>query len=112
MTRVNVQRWQEHVAAQAASDLTVAQYAQKHGLSKYTLYAARRQSAALKAKKDSGRVIAAQAKRSPFIAIRVAANLVALRACLPNGVTLEFGQVEASASTQLIGILAALPCSS
>ena len=56
-------------------------------------------------------VPAALSKRSPFIAVRVAANPVALRACLPNGVTLEFAQVDTDASAQLIGILAALPCS-
>ena len=65
----------------------------------------------MKAAKGSRAVVTA-AKRSPFIAIRVASNPVALRACLPNGVTLEFAQIDADASAHLIGILAALPCSS
>jgi transposase-like protein len=113
MTRVNVERWRKHVTAQHASGMTVAQYAQEHGLSRHTLYVARRQVAAARKMPTKGSVSAtsAAAKAAPFVAVRVTSSPVTLRASLPNGVALEFAQMEADTCAQLIGMLAALSCS-
>jgi len=111
MTRVNVDRWREHVQALHESGLTVAQYAQKHGLSRHTLYVARRQVEAEAKAASKGDRKAAVAKQTPFVAVRVAPGPVALRASLPNGVALEFAQMGPDTCAQLIGMLAALPCS-
>ena len=110
MTRVNVDRWREHVQALRESGLTVAQYAQKHGLSRHTLYVARRQvEAAAKTATKGSRTAAA--RPAPFVAIRATPSPIGLRASLPNGVALEFAQMEPDTCARLIGMLAALPCS-
>lgn len=113
MAKVNVDRWREHVVAQRRSGMTVVQYAQEHGLSRYTLYAARQQiAAAEKARtRRSPSTLAAVTKPAPFVAVRVTPSPIALRASLPNGVALEFAQMEPDTCAKLIGMLAALPCS-
>ena len=113
MTRVNAERWRAHVKALSESGLTVAQYAEKHGLSRHTLYAARRQIAAEAAKRmaQSKRMSSAASAAAAFVAVRVLSTPLTLRAELRNGVRLEFAQLESDACAKLIAMLAGLPCS-
>ena len=94
MTRVNVDRWRAHVMALRESGLTVAQYAEQHGVSRHTLYAARRQMAAETAKRAPAakRMSAPRASSAAFVAVRVLGTPLSLRAQLRNGVTLEFSK--------------------
>jgi transposase-like protein len=109
-----VDRWREHLAAQGKSGQNVAQYAREHGLSRHTLYVARRlmAEAAKATPKRSRGAARTTPKTGAFATVRVVSSPVALRATLPNGVTLEFAPVEAEAYATLVGLLAALPCSS
>ena len=112
MTKVNVDRWRAHVTALRESGLSVTQYAAKHGLSRQTLYAARRQvAAATKALPQRQRSSGQVNQAAPFVAVRVVSSPVALRAGLPNGVTVEFAQLEPESCARLIALLASLPCS-
>ena len=112
MTRVNVERWRAHVKALSESGLNVAQYAEKHGLSRHTMYAARRQIAEVaKRMPQSKRTTIARAAQGAFVAVRVLSTPLALRAELGNGVRLEFAQLETDACAKVITMLAGLPCS-
>ena len=114
MTRVNVERWRGHVDAVSESGLNVAQYAEKHGLSRHTLYAARRQVAAEAAKKTppSKRMSTPPTASTAFVAVRVVSTPLTLRAELRNGVRLEFAPLEPDACAKVMAMLAGLPCSS
>ena len=76
MTRVNVERWRGHVTALRKSSMSVAQYAAKHGLSRHTLYAARRQvaAAATPKPKPAKHCRNVAVKAAPFVAVRVASS--------------------------------------
>ena len=112
MTRVNVERWRGHVDAVSESGLNVAQYAERHGLSRHTLYAARRQVAAEAAKKTPpSKRTAASAPATAFVAVRVVSTPLTVRAELRNGVRLEFAPLEPDACAKVMAMLAGLPCS-
>lgn len=112
MTRVNLERWRGHVTAARKEGLPLAHYADKHGISRHTLYAAHQQlrrEGKLTAKRSAP---VAEANAAPFVAVQVAASaMAAVRARLPNGVELEFGHLDPSACATLVGILAGLRCS-
>lgn len=114
MTKAKVERWRTHVVAAREQGISLARYAREHGLSRFTLYAAQRQwrSEALAAGKRSRRHGSSLvASVSPFVRVEMARPAGLLRARLPNGVEVEFGNVESSACSALLGMLAALPCS-
>ncbi|MGH9575812.1 MAG: IS66 family insertion sequence element accessory protein TnpA [Terriglobales bacterium] len=114
MTKVNVERWRGHLVAAQKRGVSLAQYARENGLSRHTLYAARQrlQREAAAAIKRGGRGVGRARGASPFVAVRVAPSVAVVRARLPNGVALEFGALAASEYVGLLGMLAALPCSS
>lgn len=113
MTRVNVERWRGHVDAVSASGLNVTQYAEKHGLSRHTLYAARRQVAEEATKNTLPKKrTTAPTPSTAFVAVRVVSTPLTLRAELRNGVRLEFAPLEPDACARVMAILAELPCSS
>ena len=111
MTTVKLERWRGHLTAARKQGLSLARYAREHGISRYTLYAAQRQLRGAGEAKPVPRA-ARVSRRSPFVAVEVApAPTAPLRARLPNGVELVLGELDAAACAQLIGVLAALPCS-
>ena len=94
--------------------MTLAGYAREHGLSRHTLYVARKrlqvEEGATAKRQGNGRGKAAQNLR--FVPVQLAATSAPLlRVRLPNGVTMEFGPIEASAYAGLLSALVALPCS-
>jgi len=114
MTKVKLERWRAHLAAAREQGISIAHYAREHGLSRFTLYAAQRQARIEQlaaAKRSRRRDTSVVASASPFVRVEVARPAALLRARLPNGVELEFGHLEASACSALLGMLAALPCS-
>jgi len=113
-TLVNLERWRAHLTAARERGVSLARYAREHGLSRHTLYVARRQlqREAGGATKRQGRGRRKVVPTSPFVAVQLAAGTAPwLRVHLPNGVALEFGTLEASANAALLGLLVALPCS-
>jgi transposase-like protein len=110
MTRVKLDHWREHLAAALKEKKSLSDYAREHGLSRYTLYAARRQL------KDEAPALAKRARvrrtltASAFVAVQVEASAVGLRIRLPNKVEVDFVQLEPSAWAALMKVLAALPC--
>src|SRR6266542_3574741 len=114
MTKVKLERWRAHLAAARDRGISIARYAREHGLSRFTLYAAQRQwrsedLAVTKRSRRRGSSVVANA--SPFVRVEVAPPAALLRVRLCNGVELEFGNVDSTAYSTLIGVLAALPCS-
>ena len=112
MTTVKLERWRAHVTAAHRQGMALAHYAEKHGISRYTLYAAQRQL------RREGKVTAKRSARStgpsptPLVPVQVAGSVtVAMRARLPNGVEVEFEHLDRAGCTTLVGMLAALPCS-
>ena len=116
-SKINIARWQPHLAAAERGGQTVAAYAAEHGLSRHTLYAA---SKALREGGHRGDGKARRRKKAApaFAAVRMAATqspqaeVSRLRAQLPNGVVLHFEG--AGSPTQLatwLTALGALPCS-
>ena len=113
MTRVKLERWRAHLEAAREQGVSLARYAGEHGLSRHTLYAAQRQARSEQRQptRRSRRASALVPSASPFVRVELASAAALLRARLPNGVELEFGKLEPSACSTLIGMLAALPCS-
>ena len=113
MAGMNLNRWREHLAAVQREGKSISQYAREHGLSRYTLYAARQQL------KDEGCAlakggqpgVAGAVSTSPFVAVEVEARIGRLRIRLPNAVEVELIELEPSAYASLMKVLAALPCS-
>jgi transposase-like protein len=112
-TRVNLDRWRTHVTAAQEQGVTLARYAREHGLSRHTLYVARKQL-----QSEGGGVAKRQRRRrrkaarsSAFVAVQLAAAAPLLRVRLPNGVALELSALDTSACAALLGLLVALPCS-
>lgn len=112
MTTVRLERWRGHVIAARKQGMPLAHYADQHGISRYTLYAAQqrlRREGKVTAKRSAP---GARPGAAAFVAVQVAASAATLmRARLPNGVELEFGHLDAAACATLLGMLAALPCS-
>jgi transposase-like protein len=114
MTKVKLERWRAHLQAARDRGGSLARYAREHGLSRHTLYAAQRQwrgEQLAAGKRSSRRASPSVSKASPFVRVELARPAALLRARLPNGVELEFGNVEPSGCPALIEMLAALPCS-
>jgi hypothetical protein len=114
MTKVKLERWLAHLEAARERGVSLARYADDHGLSRHTLYAAQRQwrsEQRVAAKRSSRCASSIVSKASPFVRVELARPAALLRARLSNGVELEFGNVEPSACSALLGMLAALPCS-
>jgi hypothetical protein len=111
MSTVKLERWRGHVIAAGKQGMPLSDYAREHGISRYTLYAAQRQlrnEGQLPAKRPVRRALARRSA-GPFVAVQVAgAAPAAMRARLPNGVELEFGQLEPRGWATLVGVLAAL----
>ena len=112
MTKVNLDRWREHLIAASKQRKSLSDYAHEHGLSRYSLYAARRQ---LKAEARTPRrepvAMPNVSSESPFVAVRVQSNSARLRVRLPNTVEVEFMQLDSATYLSLLQVLAALPCS-
>lgn len=110
MTRVNLERWRQHLEAARIQGIPLAHYAKANGLSRYALYAA---SKAIRKAEQMRTKADAQIKESasPFVTVQVAAPLSALRAELPNGVILQCSPANTTDVMNLIQVLAALPCS-
>lgn len=127
--KVNLDRWMPHLVAAKREGRSLAAYARKHGLSQYTLYAARetlrRAKVEPKERQRSGAV-----RRRPhglvpaFAAVEVAAPPMPLagalarpvsRLCaqLPNGIAvqLQCAATDAALVATALETLAALPCS-
>lgn len=114
--KVNLDRWGPHLRAAKRQGKSVKQYAAEHGLSPYTLYAAREM---VKAKaRVKGSEVRAGSGLSAFAAVKLPlAHEVAdlpiaprgpkLRARLPNGVALELccEGAELSVIGTVIGVL-------
>ncbi|MBC8120192.1 MAG: hypothetical protein H7X75_11520 [Burkholderiaceae bacterium] len=113
MTRVKLERWLGHLSAARERGVSLAHYAREHRVSRHTLYAAQRQwqSEQAATAKRGRRAAPGGARVSSFVAVQVMPAASAVRARLPNGVQLEFGDLEASACSAVVGMLAALPCS-
>jgi hypothetical protein len=114
MTRVKLERWHSHLTAAREQRISLARYAREHGLSRFTLYAAQRQwrsEQLAAAKRASRRASSMVSSASPFVRVELARPAGWLRARLPNGVELEFGNVDSTACSTVLGMLAALPCS-
>lgn len=112
MTEVTLNRLREHLAAAAERGGPLAHYAREHGVSKYMLYEARRQLR--KQLVGGGKADQAPApggkRSSAFVAVRVAPSAARCKARLPNGIELEFGELDAADYSVLLGLLAKLPC--
>ena len=106
--RKTLAEWGEHLEAAARAGVPLAHYAQTQGLKLQRLYAARH---ALKrgvaaGSRSKGRVI-----RPSFIPVRVSSSSVAqVTARLPNGVAVEFVEVDAAMLSGVLSSLARLPC--
>ena len=101
--KVNLDRWIPHLNAAKREGISLAQYAKTHGLSRYTLYAAREWIRKANGKPLPGRQInAPQASGklvpggSSFAAVKLVTleappgtAVAQLRARLPNGVRVE-----------------------
>ena len=101
--KVNLDRWRPHLAAAEREGVSLAQYARVHGLSRYTLYAAREWI-----RKTDGKPLPARQSGAPRVSEKLVPNKSAfapvklvgleaprssavaqLRARLPNGVRVE-----------------------
>jgi transposase-like protein len=113
MTKVKLDRWRAHLAAAHDQGGSLARYAREHGVSAHTRYAAQRQwrDEQRAARRRTPRASLPVPSGSPFVRVEVASLAAPLRARLPNGVELEFGNLEPRACSALIGILATLRCS-
>jgi len=100
--KVNLDRWEPHLAAAKREGITLAQYARSHGLSQYTLYAAQEMlrrgagKAAAPRRQRTTRLANRLVVRPAFAAVKVltpsqplSEAAPRLRAQLPNGVKLE-----------------------
>jgi transposase-like protein len=115
--KVNLDRWGPHVRAAKRQGKSVKQYAAEHGLSPYTLYAAREMlKAGARAERSEARAgsgLSAFAEVKLPVAQEVTARLPiasmvpTLRARLPNGVALELccEGTDASVVRTVIGAL-------
>lgn len=114
MSTVKLERWRGHVMAAREQGKSLSHYAREHGISRYTLYAAQQQlrsEGKLPVKRPTRRALALSRSAEPFVAVRVAGAATAtMRARLPNGVELEFGDLDPAGWARLVGLLAALPC--
>ena len=120
--QVKLSRWKPHLQAAARQGKTLAQYAREHGLSRYTLYAARQM---LHASPGQARTPASRPARISFTAVKLMSapemrlvpphQRARLQVRLTNGVALELTcgdtRSDAEALKTLINTLAALPCS-
>ena len=116
-SKINLARWQPHLAAAQRRGQTVAAYAAEHGLSRHTLYAAAK-TLRESAKASDGQVRRRKKPVPAFAAVRVSAlqppppEVSRLRAQLPNGVVVHLEG--ASSPPQLatwLTALGALACS-
>ena len=113
--KVNLDRWGPHLEAARREGVTLAEYARSHGLSRYTLYAAREMlkggdhklAGRRRARVNQGTDVSV----SPFAAVTLAPTTQEigesgsrLRAQLPNGVKLELSWGEAQAGLVLAAI--------
>ena len=96
--KVNLARWSPHLAGAHREGKSLKQYAREHGLSAYTLYAARQMISRGDRARGTPRMSRFAPKRtlpiaSAFAAVKIAAPMSALaprlQAQLPNGVRLE-----------------------
>ena len=118
------ERWQEHVAAAREADMSLADYARRHGLKVRSLYRAKRKA---KLEKTATRVRHPQGEASPLgagafvpVVLKAETNCaedraerLTLRAQLPNGVQLSWthGGGDGQALSNVLQALAGLPCS-
>jgi hypothetical protein len=116
-TRVNVERWRGHIEAAREAGMSLAQYARAHALSRHTLYLAsqqmRREAPASVKRRPTKNPPKPKplARAGAFVALRVAAQAIALRARLPNGVAVEFTCLAPGSYPAVLSALAGLPCS-
>lgn len=101
--KVNLDRWIPHLNAAKREGMSLAQYAQIHGLSRYTLYAAREMMGKANGKplpasqinmpKGSGKLVPSGSSFAPVKLVTLDAPrstaVTQLRARLPNGVRVE-----------------------
>lgn len=113
--KINMARWQPHLAEAKRRGQSVAAYAAQHQLSPSTLYAAAK---ALREDAGSGKARRRRKAVAAFAAVRMAAELpplpepARLRAQLPNGVVLHFEGTGSSAQMAAwLSALGALACS-
>lgn len=108
MAQVNLSRWRPHLEAIERTGVSVAHYAREHGLSRHSLYVARRlrlQSQEAGAKQGYS---TAREPTSAFMPVRIIETRPSqVVARLPNGVELRFGLEDMS----VLQWLAGLPCS-
>jgi hypothetical protein len=101
--KVNLDRWEPHLAAAKREGVSLAQYAKAHGLSRYTLYAAREWIRKANGKplparqsitsRESGKLVPGHSSFAPVKLVGLEAPrstaVAQLRARLPNGVRME-----------------------
>ena len=114
--KVNLDRWGPHLLAAKREGKSLTQYALGHGLSRYTLYAAKQMLRSTGGKSDVERRPRAANKAAPqpaFAAVKLLApeirsggSAAQLRAQLPNGVKLELMSPDAALLAAAIQALA------
>jgi len=101
--KVNLDRWGPHLAAAKRKGVSLAQYARIHGLSRYTLYAAREWTRKANGKplparqsiprRLSGKLVPSSSSFAPVKLVGLEAPrssaVAQLRARIPNGVRVE-----------------------
>ncbi|HUX25566.1 MAG TPA: hypothetical protein VMV87_13235 [Burkholderiales bacterium] len=114
--KVNLDRWGPHLLAAKREGKSLTQYARSHGLSRYTLYAARQMLRSVGSKSGVERRPRAVSKAVPqraFATVKLLApgtpsggSSSRLRAQLPNGVKLELMSADARQLVAAIETLA------
>ena len=101
--KVNLDRWMPHLNAAKREGVSLAQYAKAHGLSRYTLYAAREMmgkandkplpARQINAPRGNGKLVPSGSSFAPVKLVTLEAPrstaVAQLRARLPNGVRVE-----------------------
>ena len=110
MTKISIEHWRQHIEAAQAQGMALAHYARMHGLSRHALYSANK-TLRKQARTPNAASTGSSSTATPFVAVRVAASDVALRAELPNGIVLHWQAACPTDRLLLLQALAALPCS-
>jgi len=109
--QVNLDRWRPMVLTAVSSGQSIASYAQAHGVSRHTLYAAQ---ALMRARGEMPTVSKprkkVKAQPSTFVPVAVQAGL-SITVQLPNGVQLHCQSLDDGALRGLLMQLSGLPCS-
>lgn len=114
--KVNLDRWGPHLLAAKREGKSLTEYARSHGLSRYTLYAAKQMLRSMGANPRVERrpqAVSKAVQQRAFAAVKLLApgtpsggSAAQLRAQLPNGVRLELMSADAPLLAAAIEALA------